>query len=110
MKKENFEGLLESVKEGGKILRSEIAPSRVFRVKTASLRRPIRQGFVMCVKSDDETLLIPCKIYHARFTASGRVRIIDESGEAAIYPGTFFLRLDFSSEVETVLENLQKAA
>jgi len=110
MKKENFEGLLESVKEGGEILRGEIVPSRVFQVESASSTTTIQQSFVMCVKTDHEKLLIPCKIYHARFTASGKIRIIDESGEAAVYPPGFFIKLDFSSELETVLENLQKVA
>lgn len=110
MKRTNFEGLLESVKEGGAILRGRSEPSRVFRVETSSSKTRMPEGFVMCVKTDDEKLLIPCKIYQARFTASGKVRIIDELGEAAVYSQDFFIRLDFSSEVETVLENLQKAA
>lgn len=110
MKKTNFEGLLESIKEGGEILRGRIEPSRVFQVETPSSKTQIQQGFVMCVKTDDEKLLIPCKIYHARFTASGKVRIIDETGEAAVYPPDCFIRLDFSPEVENVLENLQKVA
>lgn len=110
MKKEGFERLLETVKEGAEILRGERTPSRTFRVEAASSKKPNQKGFVMCVKTDDESLLIPCKIYQARFTASGKIRIIDELGEAAIYPPDFFMRLDFASEVEMVLENLQKAA
>ncbi|MBA3633960.1 MAG: hypothetical protein H0W58_14300 [Acidobacteria bacterium] len=67
------------------------------------------EGYALCVKTDDEKLLIPCKIYQTRYTASGYVRIIDEEGEAAVYPSNFFLRLDLPNEVEQVLAEFQQA-
>lgn len=107
MTKENFEGLLESVREAGQILRGEISPSREFQVEVLNPNFSPKEGYALCVKTDDEKLLIPCKIYQTRYTASGYVRIIDEEGEAAVYPVDFFIRLDLPVEVESVLENLQ---
>ncbi|MEO7674579.1 MAG: hypothetical protein ABIU09_10950, partial [Pyrinomonadaceae bacterium] len=74
MKRETFETLIESIREGGEILRGDKKPSRVFKVRPSDSSSKIPDGFVMCVKTDDESLLIPCKIYHARFTTSGRIR------------------------------------
>jgi len=47
------------------------------------------------------------KIYRARFSSTGRIGIVDEEGESAVYPADFFIRLDLPNEVENVLENLQ---
>ncbi len=106
MKKENFSGLLESVREAGKIQRGEIAPSRIFSIEVPENNgKP--EGFALCVKTDDPKLLVPSKIYRARFSSSGSIGVIDEEGEAAIYPSDFFIRLDIPVEVEQALESLQ---
>lgn len=110
MDKKNFEGLLESVKEAGQILRGEKKPACEFFVEVPDIK-PIRQeGFVLCVETDDVELLIPSKVYRVWFLPSGQIRVIDEAGEAAIYPAEFFIQVEFPVEVENVLENLQKAA
>ena len=105
MKKENFVGLVESVREAGKILRGEIAPSREFRIEIPKADENSK-GFALCIKTDDIALLVPSKIYQARFSAD-TVGIIDEEGEAAIYPADFFIRVKIPSEIKTVLEELQ---
>jgi len=110
MKKENFEGLLESVKEAGQILRGEKKPAREFFIEVPDIKPARQEGFALCVETDDDELLIPAKVYRVWFLSSGRIRVIDESGEAAIYPPDFFIQVEFSVEVESVLENLQKAA
>ncbi len=110
MKKKDFEGLLESVKEAGEILRGEREPSREFWIEVPDIKPQRNEGFALCVETDDVELLIPSKVYRAWFLSSGRIRIIDEAGEAAVYPPEFFMRVEFPSEVENVLENLQKAA
>ena len=110
MKKKNFEGLLESVKEAGQILRGEKQPAREFLIEVPDIKPPRDEGFALCVETDDTELLISSKVYRAWFLSSGRVRVIDEAGEAAVYPPEFFIRVEFSSKVETVLERLQKAA
>ena len=110
MKKENFEGLLESVKEAGQILHGEKQPAREFFIEVPDIKPARDEGFALCVETDDDELLIASKVYRAWFLSSGRIRIIDEAGEATVYPPEFFIRVEFSSEVENVLENLQKAA
>ena len=107
MDKENFEGLLESVKEAGQILRGEEKPAREFFIKIPDIKPPRKEGFALCVETDDAELLIPSKVYRAWFLPSGRVRIIDEAGEATVYPADFFIYVEFPSEVASVLENLQ---
>ena len=110
MKKENFEGLLESVKEAGQIMRGEKQPAREFMIQVPDIKPAREEGFALCIETDDDELLIPAKVYRAWFLSSGRIRIIDETGEAVVYPPEFFIRVEFSSEVENALENLQKAA
>ncbi len=106
MRKENIENLTESIKEAGKILRGETTPSREFYVEINKSKTEI-EGYALCVGTDDPKLLIPSKIYRARFSSNGKIGIIDEDGEAAIYPSSFFLKLEFPAEVENVLESLQ---
>ncbi len=110
MDRETFEGLLESVKEAGQILRGEKKPAREFLVEIPDIKPPRKEGFALCVETDNAELLIPSKVYRAWFLPSGRVRIVDEAGEATIYPAEFFIQVEFPSEVASVLENLQKAA
>ena len=109
MKKENFSGLLDSVREVVKIQRGEIAPSRVFTIEVLE-NNGKAEGFALCVKTDDPKLLVPSKIYRARFSSGESIGIIDEEGEAAIYPTDFFIRLDMPVEVEQALESLQVEA
>ncbi len=110
MKKENFEGLLGSVREAKQILRGEIKPAREFFVEIDASNMKKSEGYVLCVKTDDPKLLVVSKIYRARFSSNGKVGVFDEAGESAIYPSDFFIRIEIASEVEDVLENLQKAA
>ncbi len=110
MNKKNFESLVKSVNEGGKILRGEIEPSREFRVQMSVLSPDKRKGFALCVKSSEPELLIPSKVYRAIYSSSGLIGVTDEAGDAAIYPADCFVKLDFPSEVENLLGHLQKAA
>lgn len=106
MKRENIENLTESIKEAGNILRGEIAPSREFYVEINNSKTK-NEGYALCVRTDDPKLLIPSKIYRAKFSSNGKIGIIDEDGEASIYPASFFVKLEFPAEVENVLESLQ---
>lgn len=58
--------------------------------------------FGVCVKTDDEKLLIPSKIYKIKL-GGNRARVIDEEGEVAIYPLDFFLILSLSPAAENTL-------
>src|SRR3712207_9492697 len=89
MKKENFEGLKESIIEAGKIMRGEAQPSREFIYAVPdSLPTPV-QVLGVCVETDDEELLVPRQIYEIEVTVEF-ARVIDEAGEGAVYPRRFF--------------------
>lgn len=58
--------------------------------------------FAVCLKTDDENLLFPKKVYKVKIRGN-RVRVIDEEGEVAIYPVDFFLVLSLSPTAENTL-------
>ena len=58
--------------------------------------------FAACLKTDDEKLLVPGKIYRIKL-GGNRACVIDEEGETAIYPMDFFLILSLSPTAENVL-------
>lgn len=109
MRKDRFEQLLESVREGGAILRGEVEPSRVFNYPSASeKRRNPEKSFAICVKTDDRELLIPNKIYQVTLLENDLLKVIDEVGEPAIYPVDYFLLVSFPAEVEELLAHVAK--
>ena len=103
MNKKAFDELIESVREGGQILRGERPPSRVFEHPTPRRRRKPSPRFAVCVQADDPELLIPRKIYEVTPLGSDHVSVVDEAGETAIYPADAFILLDLPSEVEEAL-------
>jgi hypothetical protein len=102
MKKEDFEELLESVREGGAILRGAAQPSRVFRI-TASRMPHAEPQFAICIQTDDSELLIPRKLYQITVLPSGNVKVMDEAGEAAVYPADHFILIELPHEIEHAL-------
>ena len=106
MKEKDFQGLLETVREAKQILRGERAAVRTLTVEVVSPQSSPETGFAICLRTDDPTLLIPLKIYAATFSQSGLVRVIDETGEAAVYPEDFFLPVLFPKEVERLLAQI----
>jgi|SRR3712207_2420770 len=105
MKKENFEGLKESIIEAGKIMRGEAQPSREFIYEVPdSLPTPV-QVLGVCVETDDEELLVPRKIYEIEVTGEF-ARVIDEAGEAAVYPARFFIAVNLPAEVRQIITQL----
>ena len=103
MKTEDFEGLLESVREAKQILRGERKAAREFVIEVPPIQSEPQTSYVICVRTDDPALLIPRKIYEANYSQSGLVRVVDEAGAAALYPEDFFLPIAFPKEVELVL-------
>lgn len=105
MNKQRFAQLAESVREGMEIIRGEAEPSRVFEVDCAPHSHdPERRLFAICVVSDDETLLVPRKVYQVTLTGRGKVSLIDEAGEVAIYPSECFILLDLPPQAERALQ------
>jgi hypothetical protein len=103
MKEKDFQGLLEAVREAKQILRGETNAARTLTVEITSSPSSPETGFVICLQTDDSSLLIPLKIYAATFSQSGFVCVTDETGEAAVYPEDCFLPISFSKEVEQLL-------
>ena len=103
MTSDNFQHLLESIREAKQILRGERKAAREFVVEVPSAQAQPPISCAICVQTDDPSLLVPFKIYEAIFSQSGLVRIVDESGEASLYPKEFFLPVAFPKEVEQVL-------
>ncbi len=103
MKEKDFQGLLGAVREAKQILHGETNAARTFTVDVSAPPSTSQTGFVICLQTDDPSLLIPLKIYAATFSQSGFVRITDEAGETAVYPADFFLPISFSKEVELLL-------
>ncbi|MDT5120527.1 MAG: hypothetical protein QOC96_9 [Acidobacteriota bacterium] len=109
MKEDSFEQLLESVREGGAILRGEVEPSRVFNYPSVSQkRRNTEKSFAICIKTDDPELLMPNKIYQVALLDQDLLKVMDEAGESAIYPADYFLLVSFSTEVEKLLARVAK--
>jgi CRISPR/Cas system-associated protein Cas5 (RAMP superfamily) len=105
MKKENFEGLKESIIEAGKILRGEAQPSREFVHEAPDSFPPPVKVLAVCVETDDEALLVPRKIYEIEVTDEF-ARVIDEAGEAAVYPTRFFIPINLPAEVRQIIAQL----
>ena len=109
MRKDRFEELLESVREGGAILRGEVTPSRVFHHPSPpEERRDPDTSFAICVRTDDPELLIPNKIYRVVLLEDDLLKVIDEADEAAVYSSEHFLLVSFPPEVEKLLARVAK--
>lgn len=58
--------------------------------------------FAVCLETDDRELLIPFKIYRIKLRGE-YICVIDEIGESAVYPKSFFLPLQLPPETANVL-------
>ena len=105
MKKEDLEGLKESMAEAGRIKRGEAQPSREFVHEAPSPALPLSKAFAVCVETDDEELLVPRKIYEIEVTGQ-YARVIDEAGEASVYPAQFFIPINLPAEVQQIIAQL----
>lgn len=61
--------------------------------------------FAACLKTDDEKLLIPGKIYKIKL-GGNRACLVDEEGEVAVYPMDFFLILSLTPTAESALAEI----
>lgn len=115
MKKEAFAELVESVKQGGTILRGEMRPARTFEYShlKAQTRNQGRRSsrttelFAICVYSDDPVSLEVRKVYQVlpdeRAAKDDYLRIIDETGEDYLYPADHFILLEVPSKAHREL-------
>ncbi|HYH86475.1 MAG TPA: hypothetical protein VEX60_13565 [Pyrinomonadaceae bacterium] len=117
MKKEDFEELKLSVIEAGKIRRVEAHSSDQFFGEANEVDAPEAcavfvepdapplRAFAVCVETDDKTLLMPRKIYEIEMMGA-YARVIDEGGEAAVYPAEFFIPINLPAEVQQIIAQL----
>lgn len=108
MKKAEYDKLLQSVQQGGAILRGEVEPSRTFSYPTPRRHGKAATRLAICVESDDADLLVVNKIYVITLLDDDLIRVIDEKGEAAVYSSDNFLYVSFPPRVEQVLSRLAK--
>lgn len=103
MKTEDFERLKESIIEAGQVMRGERAPARESVHEIELPPEKATTSFAVCIQTDDPELLTPRKIYEINVYENNLVRVIDEAGEAAIYPASFFMTLSLPQAVANVL-------
>jgi hypothetical protein len=131
MKEEAFKELVESIKEAGAVMRGERKPSRVFKYPPQLFGAPemsaapspfeddtpqdaenqqrepeTQEAFAICIATDDPELLQVRKLYRAEPLPDGLLSVIDEEGEAAIYPADHFIVVRFSRDVEEILSRV----
>lgn len=104
MKQENFQSLLESVREVGRVKRGEAKPSREFVIELPDDIAKPTNGYAICIETDDPELLIPHKIYNVTFFEDDLIGVIDEEGEKAVYPSNFFIPINLPIEITQALE------
>ena len=106
MTSENFERLKESVIEAGQVMRGERAAARESIHEIQLPREEAVTSLAVCVQTDDPELLIPRKIYEITLYENDLARVIDEAGEAAIYPANFFIAISLPEAVENALAKI----
>ena len=84
-------------------MNNDLEPDRETKVKIPNESNGnSEEVFAVCLETDDRDLLIPFKVY--RIKPRGEyVRVIDEQGEVAVYPGNFFLPLQLPAETVNAL-------
>ncbi len=106
MNEELFGELIESVREGGAILRGEQKPSRVFQYTSQNAPTVSGQIFAICVATDDPELLQTRKLYQVMPLANGLMSVIDDAGDTAIYSADYFILIVLPREVEEALSRV----
>ncbi len=109
MKKELFDELAESIQQMGAIRRGEAKPSREFHYPSAHTpQRRTRKQFAICINTDDPELLEPRKIYQVTALGDDLLKVIDEAGEAAVYPADYFVLIDLPRAAERALFHVNR--
>ncbi len=109
MNEQNFNELLESVKEVGLMEKGSIAPSREFVVERKLQKTNVLETFAICLSAEDEEL-IPMKIYHVVLHSQHKTCTVkDESNETLVCPIEWFLPIEFPKNIEKLLEETEMA-
>lgn len=79
-------------------------------IKNKTSELPKVKGAAVCIKTENEELLRPRKIYDAVFIGDDLIQVIDETGETAIYSSELFLQISLPAEIEAALIESDKIA
>lgn len=105
MNPKDLAGLRESIQEAGEIMRGLRPAARETVYEVPEITASSATVFAVCVQTDDEGLLVPRKLYEIKLRGE-YARVVDEAGEAAVYPLTYFLLLDLPQEVTYTLRQV----
>ncbi|HEV7643647.1 MAG TPA: hypothetical protein VGO50_06830 [Pyrinomonadaceae bacterium] len=84
---------------------NDLSFDREYTVEVADARNTSDDSlFAVCIRSDDEKLLVPLKIYRIKLRGEN-ILVVDEEGEASVYPESFFTPLKLGPILEKVLSN-----
>ena len=90
------------------VVRSKDANKAIPGLNMSRAKRERR--FAICIKSDDPDLLTPRNIYEVipdpSAAKSDFLRVIDNEGEDYLYPASYFLFVNFTHEIEKLLERV----
>ena len=82
----------------------DLLPVRETKISVSADSEGGEEIFAVCLETDDAELLVPLKIY--RIALRGEyARVLDEKGEAAVYPKNFFLPLQLPAETANALSS-----
>ena len=82
----------------------DLLPMRETKVSFLADTVESEEIFAVCLKTDDTELLVPFKVYRVALRGE-YVSVIDERGEAAVYPKDFFLPLPLPTETVSALSS-----
>jgi hypothetical protein len=103
MDKESFDQLADATHEMKAIMQSAREPSGVQRLPNVA-HGSNQTRFAVCIKTDDDSLLTPRKIYEVDYLGDLKLMALsDDSGEAAVYPADYFVIIDLPQEVQSAL-------
>ena len=83
-------------------MKKDLMPMRETKLKMPKDSGDDTEIFAVCLETDDCELLIPFKVYRVKLRGE-YVCVIDEIGESAVYPSSFFLPLQLPPETVNVL-------
>ncbi len=110
MNENNFNELLESIKEVGLMEAGTLSPNREFVIEKYTMAdSPNVKTFAICLSSQDEDL-IPLKIYHVVLQPRHKTCTVkDENDETTVCPMEWFLPIEFPSKIERLIQETELA-
>ncbi len=84
-------------------MKEDLKPARETKIEVLKdSDNNLEEVFAVCLETDDSELLIAFKVYRIKLRGE-YVRVIDEKGDVAVYPESFFLPLQLASEAINTL-------